>query len=133
MVAPIADVAPRIARVADLPVHAVARDAIRVVAVRCRRVEKNGYDLIEQRRVTLRQTLPILKYVAPIALIGQNRIAVLIFQLNGKAIPRSARITVAPAERQRQIFVRQTEKLTVVLASNFLMQFLERQRRRQLT
>src|SRR6266446_9145993 len=97
MVAPISDMTPWILGVADLPVNAVARDAIWVVAIRGRSIEKHADHLFEPGGIALRQALPILEDVAPVALIGEKRTASFVLNVNIESVPGPARIAVTTA------------------------------------
>ena len=109
VIAPVTDVTPRVMRVFDFPINARARDAIRIVAVRRGGVEENGEHGFEAERITLREAFPVLKNVAPVALIIVDRVPRFIARADGETIPRTARITVATAESERQIFAREAE------------------------
>src|SRR5437870_12470357 len=107
MVAPVADVAPRILGVANLPVDAVTSDAIRVVAVGRRGVKEHCDHLVNIAGKTLSQTLPVLENIAPVALIGVKRATLFVLDVNLKSVPWPAWIAVATTETQRQVFVRE--------------------------
>ncbi len=107
MVAPIADVAPRILGVADLPVNAVARDPVGVVTVCRRSIKEYMNHLSEPGGIALREALPILENVTPVALIGVKRTALFVLDVDVESIPGTARVAVATAEAQRQILMRQ--------------------------
>jgi len=100
MVAPISDVTPWILGVADLPVNAVAGDAIGVLTVGCRGVEEHADHLFEPSGIALRQALPILKDVAPFALIDKKRTALFVLNVNIESVPGPARVAVTTAEAQ---------------------------------
>src|ERR1019366_10114685 len=69
VVSPIADVGPRVVGVNHLPVNAIARDAIRIVATGGRGVEEPADHASRVAGERERQRLPILENVPPIALV----------------------------------------------------------------
>ena len=101
MIAPVTDIAPRIVGFLDLPVDTFLGDPVRVVAVRSRRVDELGDDAFDELGVTQRQRLPVLKYIPPVALVGQQAVAAGIPQPDREAVPRPARVAVAAAESDR--------------------------------
>ena len=106
VIAPIADVRPRVVRVQHLPVEAVAHDAIWVVAIGgggAGKLEDHALDVTGKRKS---QRFPVLENVAPVALVIEYPLAVLGLHFDGEDVPRPAGIAVTPAERQRQVFVR---------------------------
>src|ERR1700722_10896957 len=107
MVAPITDMAPGILGIADLPIHAIASDAVRVVTVGRRGVEKHTDHLLEPGGITLREALPVLEDIAPVALVGVKRAALFVLDVDIESIPGPARIAMAATETQRQILMGQ--------------------------
>ena len=85
VVAPVADVAPRVVGVGHLPVDAVARDAVGVVAVDRRRVDELGDDVGEVAGERLQQRLPVLEDVAPVALVRQQLAALVVADVGSRS------------------------------------------------
>ena len=113
VIAPVTDVAPRVVRVFDLPINTRARDAIRIVTIRRRSVQKDGDHGFETERITLREAFPVLKNVAPVALIIVKRLPRFIACADGETIPRTTRVAVATAKSKRQILAREANQLRI--------------------
>ena len=105
VIAPVADIAPGVIRLFDFPVDTLFGNSIRVVAVHRGRVDELGDHILDKFRITERQRLPVLEDVAPVALVGQQSVAVFVFQLDRELVPGTARIAMAAAKRDRQVFV----------------------------
>ena len=103
VVAPVADVAPGVVVLDDLPVDAVAADAIGVVAVGRHRAEEGFDHRPDIGRVAGDQCFPVLENVAPVALVVDDTRPGRIAHADRELVPRPARVTVAAAEGQRQI------------------------------
>ncbi len=71
VVPPVADIAPGILRILDLPIDAFLGDAIRIVAVHRRCIDELGDHVFDELRIAERQCLPVLEDVAPVSLIGK--------------------------------------------------------------
>ena len=69
MVAPVADIRPRVVRLRNFPFNPLARDAVRIVAVGGRGVQKFRNQAFAASGIGERQRLPVLENVAPVALI----------------------------------------------------------------
>ena len=115
VVAPVAEVGPA-ARLGNLPVHPLARHAVRVVPVQRRCVQ----ELRDHRRriagEAVRQHFPVLEDVAPVAFVGRAR--GLGPGADEEAIPGPARIAMAAAERERQVLADQPGKIGVGLGAS---------------
>ena len=110
---PIADEAPRIVLLFDLPVDAVLRDAIRVVTIDGGGIYKLGDDTLDKLGITESQRFPVLEYVPPVSFIGKQAVAIFLFELDGKLIPGPTRVAMTAAERYRQVFVAEPLQLGV--------------------
>src|ERR1035438_7520238 len=91
-------------RICHFPINAVARNTVGVVAVGGRGIDKLADHGGCKAREGDGQRLPVLKDVAPVALVIQDALAAGIPCGDGKAVPGPARITVAAAEGEREIF-----------------------------
>ena len=115
VITPVADIAPRVVRLLDFPVDAFLGDPVRVVAVHRRRIDELGDDVFDKLGIAECQRLPVLENVAPVALVGQQPIAVFVFQFDGELVPGTTRVAVAAAEGDRQVLVAETRQLRVTL------------------
>ena len=113
VIAPVADVTPRIIRVLDLPVDAFLGDAIRVVTVDRRRVDEFGDHALDEFGKAERQRFPVLEDVAPVALVGEERLALGVADANRELVPWPARVAVTAPEGDRQVLVTQPLQLQV--------------------
>ena len=75
VVAPVADVRPRVLRLYHLPVYALGGNLIGVVAVNGSGVEELRDDTVRIERVRQGERLPVLEDVAPVALISNDTLA----------------------------------------------------------
>ena len=102
VVAPVADVRPGIVLVVHLPVEALARDAVGVVAVRGARVEEAHDERLQVGGVGEAQRLPVLEDVPPVALVPEGQLAVLSAYVDRERVPRPARVPMPAAEGEGQ-------------------------------
>ena len=103
VIAPVADVAPRIGGIGDFPVHPRALDAVGVEAVHGRSIDEPRDHARQERGEAVRQRLPVLEHVAPVALESDPPLALGSSRPDVEEVPRPRRITMPPAERQGQI------------------------------
>ena len=75
MVAPVADVRPRVLRLYHLPVYALGGNLIGVVAVNGGGVEELRDDTVCIERIGQGERLPVLEDVAPVALISNDTLS----------------------------------------------------------
>src|ERR1035437_7161885 len=115
MVAPVADVRPRVMRILHLPLIAIAHNAIGVMAIASRGINKPEDHAFDVAGKGQRQRLPVLENVAPIALVVQYAIALIILDLDSKYVPGAAGVTVTAAESKRQVFVSQSVEIKIIL------------------
>src|ERR1035437_3474623 len=87
VIAPVANVRPRVMRINYLPINTIARDAIRIVAVRSGGVDKAADHAGGKTRKRNSQRLPVLKNVPPVPLVVQDPRTIGITRGNEKAIP----------------------------------------------
>ncbi len=113
VIAPVADPTPGVLGFGNLPVDPVAGDPVGVESVGGRGVDELGDDRRQIPGEAATQRLPVLEDVAPVALIAEQRLAIGISDPDREVIPRSARITVASRERQRQVLVRQPGQVRI--------------------
>ena len=113
VVAPVADVRPRVRRLGHLPVDAGARDAVRVVPVGRRRVEEHRDHRLDVLRERPGQRLPVLEDVPPVALEVDARLTAGVGQGDRELVPRPARVAVPAAERQRQVLAHEPQQVRV--------------------
>ena len=104
VVAPISDTGPGVMGLRHFPIDAPARDPVGVVAVRGRSIEEPRDHARGEAGERLGQGLPVLENVPPIALIIEHPPARRVPGGDGEAVPRPARVAVAPAEGQGQVF-----------------------------
>ena len=98
MVAPVANIGPGVLGFGALPVDTLARDAIGVVPVGGAGVYKLGDHVGAKARNRRAKGFPVLKDIAPVALVIKNPGALVVFHFDGKAIPRPRWVPVAPAK-----------------------------------
>ncbi len=104
---------PRVVRLRDLPVDTVAGDAVGVVAVGRGGVEEDARPCRPRTPGTLRQGLPVLEDVAPVALVVEPRVAVLVAKADLRTGSTGGWVAVPAAERQRQVLTGQTPQVDV--------------------
>ncbi len=114
VVAPVADVAPRVGGVGHLPVDAVTRDPVGVVALDRGGVHELRDDVDEVGGRRLQQRLPVLEDVAPVALVRQQRVAPVVAHVDREAVPWSARVAVAAREAEWQVLEHEAHEVGVV-------------------
>ena len=127
MVAPVTDVRPRVIGIDNLPVYTFGCDAIRVIAIGCGCVEELCNDCVDVIGIRSRQRFPVLEYVTPVALISDERFALLVLDTDIKTIPRPRRITMAARERQRQVLHEQAMQLMIHTIDDTLLKFVTTQ------
>ena len=103
MSSPITDVRPGVFGFDHFPLEAFIRDTVGVITVCRGRVEELGNDMIRIERIAVRECLPVLEDIAPVALIAYHRLTFLILHADREQVPGSRRITVTTTERERQI------------------------------
>ena len=103
VVAPVADVRPRVVGLGDFPLDPVAGDPVRVVAVGGGGVEERRHHALDVVGEGVRERFPVLEDVAPVALVVEPRSAVGVADLDREAVPGPARVAVSAAEGERQV------------------------------
>jgi len=103
MISPISDVRPRIIWLNHFPIDSISRYAIGIVSVNSRGIDEFGNHTEREFRITECQGLPILKNVAPVALVIPRLLSQGIAGFNGEVIPWPTRVTVSSAEREWQV------------------------------
>ena len=114
MIAPVADVTPWVTCIEDFPVDTRSGDPVRIVAICGGGIEENGNHRPEAGRVAVRQAFPVLKNVAPISSVVEERESGSILGMDFETIPRAAWVTVAPTEAEREVFAGQAGELGVL-------------------
>ena len=104
MIAPVADVAPRVVGLLDLPVDTFLGDTVRVIAVDRGGVDEFGNHVLDELGIAERKCFPVLENVAPVTLIRQQAFAALVFKTNLELVPGPTRVAMAATERDRQVF-----------------------------
>ena len=104
MVAPVTNVRPAVILLQNFPVDAVARNAVRVVAVGRGGIDELGDETLDEPGVREGQGLPVLKDIPPVSLEMQFFGTVGVSDVDGKPVPGPAGVAVTPAEGQRQVF-----------------------------
>ena len=61
--------------------------------------------MVDIERIGDGQGFPVLKDVAPVALVGYNGLSLLVLHTYRKEIPRARRVAVPSSESERQVFV----------------------------
>ena len=123
VVAPISDTGPRVMGLRHFPIDAPARDPVGVVAVRGRSIEEPRDHARGEAGERLGQGFPVLENVPPVALIIEHPPARRIPGGDGEAVPRPARVAVAPAEGQGQVFTADSLQTRVVRLAGRLDEF----------
>ena len=103
VIAPVPDVRPRVVGLDGLPVDALVRDAVRVVAVGRGGVDERRDDALQVAGVRAAERLPVLEDVAPVALVPSLPVAVVRLDVDGEVVPGTAGVAVAAAEAERQV------------------------------
>ena len=103
VVAPVADVAPRVVRLDGLPVDPLVGDAVGVVAVGGGGADKRGDHVFQEERERAAQRFPVLEDVAPVALVAADRLAVRVAHLDVEVIPGARGVPVAAGEVEREV------------------------------
>ena len=123
MVAPIADVRPRIIRIDNLPIDTFGGDAVRVVAI-CRGcVEELSNDSVDVIGIRSRQSFPVLEDVTPVALIGDERLAFFVLDTDIEAVPRPRGIAMSARECQRQVLHEEAVQLMIHTIDDTILKF----------
>ena len=123
VVAPVADVGPRVVRLDGLPLEAVLEHAVRIVPVEGGGVEELEDHPLDELGVGVHQGLPVLEDVAPVALVVEDLGAVLLVaEVDGEPVPRAAWVTVAAAEFQRQVLGAQPLEVEVLGLGGLLLE-----------
>ena len=123
MVAPIADVRPRIIGIDNLPINTFGGDAVRVVAIRRGCVEELGDDSVDVIGIRGRQSFPVLEDVTPVALISDERFAFFVLDTDIEAVPRPRGIAMSARERQRQVLHEEAVQLMVHAIDDTILEF----------
>ncbi len=121
VVAPIADVRPRVLRLDDFPIDALGGNLIGVVAVCRSGIEELGDDAVGVVGIGEREGFPVLENVAPVALIGDKTMAVLVVDTDVEQVPRAARVAMAARESKRQVLHEKAVELVVLQIENALL------------
>jgi hypothetical protein len=131
VVAPIADVGPRVARLGHLPLDAVAGDPVGVVAVGGGRAEEDADHPVDEPGERVRERLPVLEDVAPVALVVEPQAAVAVAHVDREAVPGAAGVAVAPTEGERQVRAAEPLEVGVPHLDGARHQLVVREGRRQ--
>ena len=124
MVAPVAELCPRVRRVRTLPVNPLPGNAVRVKAVNGHGIDKLRHHIGNVLRVRYQQGFPVLENITPVALVVQHLVAVPISQGDVELIPRTGRVTMPAGENHRQVFHVQPGQLAVSRCKNLCLQGL---------
>ena len=122
VVAPVADVRPRVLRLYHLPVYALGGNLIGVVAINGGGVEELRDDTVRIERIGQGERLPVLEDVAPVALISNDTLAFGVVDTDVKQVPRARRVAVAAGEGQRQVLQEEAMELEVLTIQHALLQ-----------
>ena len=123
VVAPVADVRPGVVGLNLFPLKAILEHAIRVVAVEGGGVEELENHALDELGVGVHERFPVLEDVAPVALVVQNlRPGLLVAQVDGEAVPRTAGVAVTATELQGQVLCAQALEVEVVVLSCLRLQ-----------
>ena len=106
VITPIADVAPGVVGFLDFPVNAFLGDSVRVIAINGGGVDELRDHVLDEVGIAERERLPVLENIAPIALVGEQALAEFVFQSDRELVPWATRVTMTPAECDRQILKR---------------------------
>ncbi len=107
VIAPVADVGPGAARARLFPLDAAAGHPVGVVSVGGGGAGKAADHAFHELGVGAGQRLPVLKDVAPVALIVERPRAVRLFDIDREAVPGAAGVAVPAAEGERQVLADQ--------------------------
>ena len=115
VVAPVADVGPGIVGLDGFPVKSAFGDPVGVVAIEGGGVEKPENHAGHELGVGMCQGLPVLKNVAPVALVVKDLGAVsFVLGVDGEFVPGAAGVAVAAAELERQVLQAQPDQVRVL-------------------
>jgi hypothetical protein len=103
VIAPVPDVCPGIVRFGLFPIQARAGNAIGIVAICGRGVQKHADHVFNIFRVGTGQRFPVLENVTPIAFVIEPLGSIRVFDLDRKPIPRTAWIAMSAAEGEGQV------------------------------
>ena len=103
VVAPVADVAPRVVLLDDFPIDPVAADPVGVVAIGGHGAEKDFDHRAHVLGLARDQRFPVLEDVAPVAFVVDDPPPARIPCADRELVPRSAWVAMASAEGQRQV------------------------------
>ena len=122
VVAPVTNVGPRVVRFDGLPFETVFEHAVGVVSLKSGGVEELENHALNELGIGMDQRFPVLEDVAPVSLVIEDfRAVILVAEVDGEPVPRTAGVAVAAAEFQRQVFCTQPLEIeVVVLAGVFL-------------
>ena len=131
VISPVADIAPGVVGLLDFPVDTLLGDAIRIVSIHRRCVDELGDHVLDEFRIAEGQRFPVLKDVAPVAFVGEQPVAELVLELDGKAVPGAARVAVAAAECNGKVFVAEPLQLRIAVRPDLRDQLIEVERIRE--
>ena len=114
--------AVRVAGLGYLPVYAVAGNAVGVVAIGRRGIEKYRYNTGQILGKAHAHGFPVLKDVAPVALIICAGRAVLVLRNDIEAVPRAGGVSVTARKADGEIFRGETVQIGVARLCSELMQ-----------
>ncbi len=99
MVAPVADVRPRVIGLNGFPVKAVFSHPVGIVAIEGGSVQKLENHAGNKFGVRMRQRLPVLENIPPVSFVIQNFGAIgFVLNVDGKIVPGAAGVAVPAAE-----------------------------------
>ena len=78
MIAPVANVAPRVVGLRNFPIDAFSSDPIRIEAIKRGGVDELQNEMIHPARVRQPQCFPVLENVTPVALVRQTTRTILV-------------------------------------------------------
>ena len=125
VVPPVSDVAPGVIGLLYFPIDTFLCYAIWIVSVDCRSIDELGDNVFDELRIAKGQCLPVLEDVAPVALVGKQPVARIVFQFNGEAVPGAARVAVAASEGDGQVFIAEPLKLRVAVRPDHRHELIE--------
>ena len=101
VVTPITNVRPWIFGFYHFPVNALVGNTVGVVTIYGGGIEELSDDGIDEVRIREGECFPVLEYISPVTLIGNDRLSLRIFDLYIKHIPWTRWVSVSSTEGDR--------------------------------
>ena len=123
VIAPVANIAPRVVGLRNFPVDAFSSDPVRIEAIKRGGIDELQNEMIHPTWVRQSQRFPVLENVTPIALVRQTTRTILVAHANVEHVPRPGGITMATSKPEGEVFIGQPKQLRVIVGLGFTQQF----------